>query len=637
MCGIAGIFNYGSSPRDDRAVATRMRDAMRHRGPDGAGLYQSPDRRVVFTHRRLSIVDLSEAGHQPMANEDGTVWVTFNGEIYNHAEQRAVLAAKGHAFRSRSDTEVIIHAYEEWGPECVSRLDGMFAFALWDERRRALLIARDRLGKKPVYYTTARGCLLFASEIKALLLHPDVARDIDPIALDCFLTFSNTPAPLTLFKQVFKLPAAHLLTCRQDGTLQTERYWSALQGGVWPARNGGEGVERVRTLIERSVRKRLMSDVPLGAFLSGGLDSSTTVALMSRHVSDPLRTFSIGFEGFGPAENFHDLAYARRVARIFGCHHHETTITADDCQRFVPQLVWQQDEPIGDPACLPMHFVARAAKQSGVKVVLVGEGSDEVFGGYPDMTRVAASHDSKWRRLRRLPAASRHLLFHGARLAGMSDGRVDVLRRLAADEPFYWGLDVAFSDVEKRRLFRVQNLRNRTSSAASTVSSYYRELSRQRPEADCLQQMSYVELCNRLPELLLMRVDKFSMSHSLEARAPFLDHELVSYALSLPQHAKISGGDTKKVLKQAVAGLLPRDVVDRPKQGFRVPLPEWLAGSLAPWAEARLFSRKARELDFFDFDYITRLWDRHRTRTADESFRLWCLINLFGWYEHWFA
>jgi asparagine synthase (glutamine-hydrolysing) len=377
--------------------------------------------------------------------------------------------------------------------------------------------------------------------------------------------------------------------------------------------------------------------VPVGAFLSGGVDSSTNVALMSRRASGRLRTFSIGFEGFGDAENFHDLAYARRVAREFGCEHEETTITAGDCQRFVPQLVWQQDEPIGDPACLPMHFVARAAKQRGIKVVLVGEGSDEVFGGYPDMTRLAVSYDRKWRLLRRLPPASRHVLFHGARVAGMADGRADVLRRLAADEPFYWGLDVAFSDLAKRKLFRSGARPDHGSSAASVVSGYYDELSRHRPDADFLQQMSYVELSNRLPELLLMRVDKFSMAHSLEARAPFLDHELVSYALSLPQHAKISGGETKKVLKQAVADILPAEIVHRKKQGFRVPLPVWLAGPLSNWAEERLFSQKARELDFLDFDYIGHLWRRHRRRKADESFGLWCLINLFSWYEYWFA
>jgi asparagine synthase (glutamine-hydrolysing) len=637
MCAIAGIFNYGATPIDERAVACRMRDTMIHRGPDDAGLYQSPDRRVVLAHRRLSIVDLSPAGHQPMSNEDGAIWITFNGEIYNHLEQRKPLESRGHVFKSRSDTEAIVHGYEEYGLDWLSRLDGMFAFALWDGGRRELLLARDRLGKKPLYYTAAGGRLLFASEIKALLQHPDLARDIDRTALDAFLTFANTPAPLTMFKNVFKLPAAHLLRCQSDGTLRTERYWSPLDGQAWPAANGAQSVRRVRALIERSVAKRLMSDVPIGAFLSGGVDSSTNVALMSRLTSQPLRTFSVGFEGFGETENFHDLPYAREVARTFGCDHEETTITADDCQRIVPQLVWQQDEPIGDPACLPMHFVARAARQCGVTVVLVGEGSDEVFGGYADMTRLIDSHDSKWRRLGHLSRPARRMLYLGARAAGMVDGRVEVLRRLAAGEPFYWGLDVVFSEFEKRRLYRSGWGPDQGSNAASVVSAYYRELSRFRPNADFLQQMSYVELSNRLPELLLMRVDKFSMAHSLEARAPFLDHELVSYALSLPQHAKISSGETKKVLKEAVADLLPPAVVRRQKQGFRVPLPAWLAGPLSHWAEERLFSRKARELDFLDFGYIADLWHRHRSGIADQSFDLWCLINLFSWYEAWFA
>lgn len=637
MCAIAGIFNYGATPTDDRDVAYRMRDTMTHRGPDDHGLYQSPDRRVVLGHRRLSIVDLSAAGRQPMTNEDESVWVTFNGEIYNHLEQRAALVAKGHVFRSRSDTEVIVHRYEESGTYCVSWLDGMFAFALWDAARRELLLARDRLGKKPLYYTTAGGRFLFASEIKALLQHPDVARDIDPTALDCFLTFSNTPAPLTMFKNIFKLPAAHLLRCQSDGTVRTERYWSPVNGDGWESTTSAERGERVRALLERSVAKRLMSDVPIGAFLSGGLDSSTNVALMSRLTSAPLRTFFIGFEGFGQAENFHDRDYARQVASRFGCQHEETTITADECQQCFPQLVWQQDEPNGDPACVPMHFVARAAKQRGITVVLVGEGSDEVFGGYPDILRASASHDRKWRRLRGLPRSARQVLYLGARAAGINDGRVEVLRRLAASEPFYWGLDIVFPEYEKRRLYRSGVARDGSSSAASVVAGYYSELLRQRPDADVLQQISYVELSNRLPELLLMRVDKGSMAHSLEARAPFLDHELVSYAFGLPQHAKIGGRDTKKVLKDAVAGVLPEAIVHRQKQGFRVPLPAWLAGPLSQWTEERLFSPKARELDFLDFGYIKRLWHRHRSGKADQSFDLWCLINLFSWYECWFA
>jgi len=638
MCGIAGLFNYAaSSSSEDQAVVCRMRDAMKHRGPDACGLYQNPDRRLVLAHRRLSIVDLTDAGRQPMSNEDGSVWITFNGEIYNHASYREPLMAQGHRFRSHSDTEVILHLYEEFGQECVTRLDGMFAFAIWDEEHERLFVARDRLGKKPLYYTNAGGRFLFASEIKALLQHPDVRRDVDLEALDHFLTFSNTPAPLTLFRNIFKLPAAHTLTCDARGTIKTHRYWSALDGPAWPSRDKQESVERVRDLLTAAVRKRLMSDVPIGAFLSGGVDSSTNVALMSRLTSEPLRTFSVGFEGFGEAENFHDLPYARSVAREFGCNHAEITITAEDCQRSVPELVFHQDEPIGDPACLPMHFVSRAAKAHGVTVVLVGEGSDEVFGGYDDMERLTTSYKTRWQRLQKLPAPVRSALYRVARAGGMADGRLDVLRRAASNEPFYWGLDVVFSDVQKDRLFRHGTRGKLGPGAAPIVQSYYADLAERRPDADFLQQMSYVELSNRLPELLLMRVDKFSMAHSLEARAPFLDHELVSYALSLPQQSKIDGGQTKKVLKQAVAGLLPAEIINRRKQGFRVPLPEWMAGPLSGWAEERLFSTAARELDFFDFDYIRTLWERHKSGVEDHSFDLWCLINVFSWYECWFA
>jgi len=299
MCGIAGLFNFGGAARrDERAAVQAMRDAMSHRGPDDAGLWQSPDQRVVLAHRRLSIVDLSPAGHQPMANEDDTVWITFNGEIYNHADLRPGLEAKGHRFRSRTDTEAIIHQYEVDGPDCLQRLDGMFALSIWDGPRDRLLLARDRLGKKPLYYTVVGGRLLFASEIKGLLAHPDVARDIDPEGLNLFLTFGNVPAPYTLFAGIKKLPAAHLMICDRFGNLRIERYWSAVPETRWPtAMDEGEAIARVRELLSAAVKKRLMADVPVGAFLSGGVDSSANVALMSRLMDRPLQTYSIGFEG----------------------------------------------------------------------------------------------------------------------------------------------------------------------------------------------------------------------------------------------------------------------------------------------------------------------------------------------------
>ncbi len=641
MCGIVGQYNFGGTAdgERDRARVLAMRDAIAHRGPDDAGLWQSADGRVVLGHRRLSIVDVSAAGHQPMSNEDGTVWITFNGEIYNHAELRKSLRLDDrHRFRSRTDTEVIIHLYEERQLAAVEAIDGMFAIGLWDAARGRLVLVRDRMGKKPIYYTVAAGRLLFASEVKALLAHPDVARRLDLAALNQYLTFSNVPEPRTMFEGIHKLPAGHHLACDSRGDVTVERYWSPLDGPAWtPPRDRDEAVARVRDLVTEAVRKRLMADVPVGAFLSGGVDSSTNVALMSRLVSTPLQTFTVEFTGFGPAENFHDVPYARQVASMFGCRHTEVQVTADEAIAYLPEMVRQQDEPLGDPACLPMHFVSRAAHQAGIKVVLVGEGSDEVFCGYPDFPALLRTFNGRWSLLKKLPRIVRRAVKVGAELVGAPGGRVDVLRRAAEDEPLYMGLDVVFFDWEKAQLYTSAGRRAMPDKAADTVSGYYREILARRPRADFSQQMSYIELRNRLPELLLMRVDKFSMAHSLEARAPFLDHELAAYALSLPAAMKMNGTRTKTVLKDAAHAWLPDDVVERKKQGFRVPLPAWLRGELAPWAEDVLRRSPLQKLGLFDFDYILDLWRRHREGRADHSFDLWCLINLSGWYEHWFA
>lgn len=641
MCGIVGSYNFGATPdRDrDRARTLAMRDRIAHRGPDDGGLWQSEDGRVVLGHRRLSIVDLSAAGHQPMSNEDGSVWLTFNGEIYNHAAVRASLRLDDrHEFRSKTDTEVIVHLYEERQARLVEMIDGMFAFGIWDAARKRLVLARDRMGKKPVYYTVVAGRLLFASEIKALLEHSDVARRLDLVALNEYLTFSNVPEPHTLFEGIRKLPPAHTLVCDEHGRLTIERFWSPLDGPEWkPPANRAEAVEQTRVLVKEAVKKRMMADVPVGAFLSGGVDSSTNVALMSELVSTPLQTFTVDFTGFGSAENFHDVPYARQVAELFGTNHTEVPVTAAEALAYVPEMVTSQDEPLGDPACLPMHFVSRAAAQAGVKVVLVGEGSDEVFCGYPDFAQLLATHDGRWSQLKRMPRFVQRAIKRGAELAGAPGGRVDVIRRAAEGEPLYMGLDVVFFDWEKDQLYTEAGKRAMPAKAADTVSAYYREINERRPRADFSQQMSYVELRNRLPELLLMRVDKYSMAHSLEARAPFLDYQLATFALSLPASIKMEGTRTKAVLKDAAHAWLPKDVVERKKQGFRVPLPAWLKNELAPWAETVLRESSLRKLGILDFDFIDELFRKHRETDEDYSFDLWCLINLCGWYEQWFG
>jgi asparagine synthase (glutamine-hydrolysing) len=653
MCGIAGIFNYGSTPTDDRTIACRMRDMMPHRGPDGSGLYQSPDRRLVLAHRRLSIVDLSAAGHQPMANEDGTVWVTFNGEIYNHQEQRAALAARGHRFRSQSDTEVIVHAYEEWGRGCLSRLDGMFAFALWDARRRELLMARDRLGKKPVYYAIVGGRLLFASEIKALLVHPDVARDIDPIALDCFLTFSNTPAPLTMFKNVFKLPAAHLLRCEPDGGVRIERYWSPLDGDAWPAANGKDSVERVRALIERSVCKRLMSDVPVGAFLSGGVDSSTNVALMSRFTDRPVETFTVGFRDF---THLNELDHARRIAREFRTSHHEVLIGEREMMDYLPDLIFHQDEPIADWVCIPLYFVSRLVRQAGTIVVQVGEGADEQFCGYDGYMAYLRLHRRYWGPFGRLPAAVQRgaaaLARAGAGLAEKGDLYADIVDRAARRREHFWGGAVVFWELMKQRLVRPGRFDAGARVPAgleamlpgsffqpdsfAVVRHYLAEFDRAFPGADVLTRMIYLEFKLRLPELLLMRVDKISMSTSIEARVPFLDHKLVEFSMGIPMRLKVKGSVPKYILKKSCEGIIPDDVIYRKKMGFGAPMSEWLRGDFGAVAEATITESPLRREGYFDDHYVRDLFRRHRAG-QNHGLPIWTLYNLTAWFDRWVA
>lgn len=634
MCGIVGVFDYSAVPGDSREFVQRANQTIAHRGPDDSGIYASPDGRVVLGHRRLSIVDLTASGRQPMTNEDGTLWLTFNGEIYNHRQLRASLQAT-HQFVSTCDTEVILHLYEDVGTSWVRQLDGMFAFALWDARLGQLVLARDRMGKKPLYYTQVGGQLVFASEIKAILQHPQVRRELDLQSLDQYLTFCNVPAPRTLFAGIHKLEPAHLLICDSRGSTRVERYWSPLTGDWQRATTEAEATDRVRQLLGDAVRKRVMADVPVGCLLSGGLDSSANVALMSGHQSQPLQTFSAGFAGFGAAQNFHDLPFAQLIAEQFGCEHRVVTITADECKAFVPQLAARQDEPNADPACVPMHFVCKAAHESGIKVVLVGEGSDEVFGGYDDMVTILRTTLPRWQRIMRIPRTLRSVVHQLARVSGAPPGRIDLLRRAAVNEPLYWGLDIAFWETEKRSLMTGTSRRRIDVSPAAIIQGFCDELYGSQPEADALQMMSYIEIRNRLPESLLMRVDKISMAHSIEARAPFLDYELAAYALSLPSRLKIQGGTTKRVLRNAVRPFLPAAILERRKQGFRVPLPDWLAGDLAGWAAQVLGESGLRKLDLFRWDEIDRMWQEHRARRFDHSFDLWCLLNLAAWYDHW--
>jgi asparagine synthase (glutamine-hydrolysing) len=638
MCGIVGIFRRDGGPVAAGEIEA-MRDTMVHRGPDADGLWiRETAPNVGFGHRRLSIVDLSEHGRQPMFNEDGTVAVTFNGEIYNHELLRSELERLGHRFHSRCDAEVLVHLYEEHGPPMVDRLVGMFAFAIWDERNHRLLLARDRLGIKPLYFLDDGRSFAFASEIKALL--PLVReRVIDPIALSHYLTFVAVPPPRTLFAGVSKLAPAHTMVVSRDGPRAPEQYWDPIEDRDRLEVDDIDWAAELRFRLERSIDRRMMSDVPVGVFLSGGVDSSTNVALMSRLVDQPINTFSVGFRD---AEQFNEFQFARRIASQYGTNHHEVTIDSDDLWRFMPDLVFHQDEPIADPVCVPLYFVAKLAKDNGVTVVHVGEGADELFAGYPTYLQAHDVATGPWSRFRSLPGPARAAAaWCGtrvlARRPGLDTYREALNRGGQRDGRLWWGGAVAFYELG---LDRVTTARLRSQMDGQFPSQVVESIAQDAARAgarDELDRLIYQDLRLRLPELLLMRVDKLTMANAVEARVPFLDHQVVELAMAMPLEEKIRDGIGKHVLKRAVSDLLPEDLVWRPKQGFGTPVSQWFRGPLADALSRRLEESAINELGYFDRDEVRKVLELHRSGRAERSFQLWNLLNLTFWFDHWIA
>jgi asparagine synthase (glutamine-hydrolysing) len=638
MCGICGVLAFNDSFACDERVIVAMRDTMTHRGPDDGGAWSSPAGRVALGHRRLSIVDVSHSGHQPMSNEDGSVWVTFNGEIYNHARLRAELEARGHRYRSRCDTETIVHLYEEEGERCVERLDGMFALAVWDERRRELFLARDRLGKKPLYWTRTHGGLAFASEIKALLRHPAVSADLDVEAFHDYLTFVCTPAPSTMFAGISKLSPAERMTVGGDGSVRSEIYWTPVSSRATEelaGRGEDELGERLLELLRGSISKRMMSDVPFGVFLSGGVDSSTNVALMSELMPEPVRTFSVAFRRH---ERYNELEHARKIARLFKTDHHEVLIDVEDLVSFLPEMVHHQDEPIADWVCVPLYYVSKLARDSGTIVVQVGEGSDELFHGYQNYIDAVTRRRRYWEPFQHAPARVRSLLGGSALALARRTGRGTLHAQYVADAaagrlPF-WGGAICYTGELKRQILAGNDS---YPDAYRVVRRLWDEVERDHPGADLLQKMTYLELKQRLAELLLMRVDKMTMATSVEARVPFLDRELVEFALALPMGMKVRGGVGKWLLKRTVDGLLPSEIVHRPKQGFGAPVAEWFRGDLGRRAQQEIRGSSLAERGLLDYARIDELWEAHRSGRANWSFQLWNLYNVSAWHDHWVA
>ena len=627
MCGICGIFDPTGHAELSHERLGLMADTMAHRGPDDQGTYISPDRRVGLGFRRLSIVDLSSAGHQPMSNEDGTVWIVFNGEIYNHADLRRELEARGHVYGSRTDTESVVHGYEEWGADVVHRLRGMFAFAIWDEDKGELFLARDRIGIKPLYYTQRAGRFVFASEIKAILSQPGVERQVNEDALDLYLSFAAVPAPQTLFDGVYKLPAGHRMWVDAGGHVRVERYWDALfpedQGKKLPE---AFYVERLRELLQESVRLRMMSDVPFGVFLSGGIDSSLNVALMSQLMDRPVDTFSVAIRDDPRSDEF---SHARRAAQHFGANHREVVIDSSDFLRFLPRMAYHQDEPLADPVCVPLYYVAELARRSGTIVIQVGEGSDELFCGYRSYARYLQIHPY-WRRFAALPQAlKRPLADLSARLLRPSWARYLLLA--AANEPLFSGGAIGFTEGEKRVLL---NGRLMPGKATGWVNHYYDVRREAGLDTGLLEDIIYLELKHRLPELLLMRVDKMTMATSIEARVPYLDQELVRFALSIPAELKCRNGRLKHILKRAARGLLPDDIIDRVKAGFCGSASNMVRGPIVDATES-LVRRNGDLRALLDWTLLHNLCERNRRGDASTGFKIWLLLNLALWHLVW--
>lgn len=626
MCGIAGMMDFSGEFPVTEAFLTRMRDTMAHRGPDGAGAWVSPDGRVGLAHRRLSIIDLSHSADQPMHDASGRWHIVFNGEIYNHLDIRRELEATGrYVWRTdHSDTEMILHAFAEWGTAALERFRGMFAIALWDARERELWLIRDRMGIKPLYYSTHHGRITFASEIKALLTDPEQERVVNEESLFHYLSFLASPSPDTLFRGIKKLPNGCWLRVRPDGRVTEER-WYDLAQRVRPLGEVPEGelCERLMTELREAVRLRKVSDVPVGVFLSGGVDSTTNVALFSEGERGLVNSFSIGYDAeYDSYRN--ELDWAARAAATYGATHHERRLSVDDLIGFLPEMVRLQDEPIADPVCVPLYFVSKLARDAGVIVCQAGEGADELFLGYENWRR-------KWRLQRAagmgVPRIAKAAGLLGMRAIGMGASKsAEALRRDVAGQPIFWGTTEAFTLPEKLAVLSPR-LRERFRSRSSweTVEPVWNRFRAGGIEQSWLNWMGYVDLNMRLPELLLMRLDKMTMGVGLEGRVPFLDHKFVELALSIPERQRVGDGSLKYLLKRAVRGTVPDWVIDRPKQGFGVPVFEWFLGRLGEHAKAELDSFCA-EFDYFDRTAIARMF-------TERDPRLWYLYNFAMWWK----
>lgn len=626
MCGIFGHINFSSEHFINPAIGEAALKSITHRGPDEQGSWQDDSSFIGMC--RLSIIDLA-SGQQPIWNEDHSIAIIYNGELYNFLDLRPLLQAKGHVFRTKSDTEVILHAYEEWGPTCLQRFNGMFAFAIWDNNRKSLFLARDRLGEKPLYYYHDPARFIFASEIKAILTEPAIPREIHLPGLANFLAFGHAIAPETIYRNINKVLPGHYLIL-QNGRIDIQQYWDVGCDPQLPdGRNYSEAdyIQHIKELLDDSVKRRMIADVPVGAFLSGGVDSSTTVALMRRHATGPVKTFSLGFDVGGA---YNELPDARKVADYLGTDHHELFVSHTDLVSLLHKLVYHYDEPFGDAAGFPIFLISQFARQH-VKVVLAGDGGDEIFGGY---RRYAADNLAAYYQLLPPILSLRALPWLVDRLPRLRRLK-QLIHNLPLPDPAqrYASWLECFSKEMQAQLLNASIYEaTKNHNSRWYYPLYYNAL---KPPAsnDHLNRIMYVDLKSWLPDTYLEKTDKASMACSLEVRLPFLDHRLVELAFQIPGYFKINGWSMKRILKKAVQDLIPPAVLAKPKQGFGVPTDPWFKGALKEYVFEVLFDKRARQRGYFNLSFIEKMWREHAEGRRVWDHHLWLLLNFELWHR----
>jgi asparagine synthase (glutamine-hydrolysing) len=619
MCGICGIYSLEEGV--DEGLLARMLSFLRHRGPDDQGVFvEGP---VGLGNVRLAVIDLSPFGHQPMANEDKSIWVTFNGEIYNFPKMREKLEKRGHHFSSKGDTEIILHLYEDYGTDCVQHLRGMFAFAIWDGRERRLFLARDRVGKKPLYYFYDQNTFIFASEIKAILEHPEVPRRVNPKAIPFYLTYGYVPPSGSIFEGIHKLPPGHVVIV-QDNELEVSEYWDLYYPPDQSAARPEEDyIEELRRLFKEAVALRLISDVPFGAFLSGGIDSTAVVAVMSGLMDQPVKTFAIGFAG---EPSFDELKYARLAAERYGTDHHEFVIEPKAIE-LLPRLVWHYDEPFADSSAIPTYLVSKLTREH-VTVALNGDGGDELFAGYE---RFAAARLAE--AYRKTPQFVRRSLARLLRALPESTsyrGFVRQARRFVESAPLpllerYLGWVAIFSDDLRESLL--------ADGQETDVREHFASHLSQVENLDLISRLLYLNTKTYLPEDLLIKADRMSMANSLEARSPFLDQEFIQFAAKVPVSLKLNGLTTKYILKKALRGLAPREIIDRPKHGFGVPVGKWFRKDLKDYVKEMLLGPETLKRGYFREEALRWLIQQHQEGQRDFGHQLWALLTFELWHR----